>query len=171
MIEFGFQDALQLVRDHIALAEPIVFALGFAESLVFVSLLVPSTALFLGIGGLHSAAGGEFVSLWLAAAAGATLGDFITFAIGRYFKDDIRHVWPLRKRPHWIFFGRSFVRRYGAAGVITSKFGGVIRPLVPLLAGAMGMPWMRFLVASPLSSLIWAGTFLAPGYALTATLS
>ena len=81
--------ALNLVREHIALAEPIVFALGFAESTVFLSLLVPSSALFLGIGGIHGAAGGSFWSVWLAASAGAAIGDILTFALGRYFKQDI----------------------------------------------------------------------------------
>lgn len=156
------------MRAHLALAEPIVFALGFAESMVFLSLLVPSSALFLGIGGIHAAAGGEFITVWLAASAGAAIGDAVTFAIGRFFKRDIGAVWPLRTRPHWYVLARTFVKRYGLAGVFVSKFGGVIRPFVPLVAGAMGMRWSRFLLISPLSCLAWSGVFLAPGYALTA---
>ena len=68
-----------------------------------------------------------------------------------------------------MFFTRNFMRRYGEFGVITSKFGGVIRPVVPLIAGAMGMSTIRFFIASPVSCLIWAGACLSPGYALTAT--
>ena len=165
------EQALYLIREHIALAEPIVFALGFAESTVFLSLLVPSSALFLGIGGIHSAAGGGFLGVWLAASAGAAIGDLITFAIGRYFKQDIGGLWPLRTRPHWYVLSRHYVKRYGMLGVFVSKFGGVIRPFVPLVAGAMGMRWEKFLMVSPLSCLVWSGTFLAPGYALTAAFS
>lgn len=165
------EPALEIVREHIALAGPIVFALGFAESMVFLSLLVPSSALFLAIGGIHSAAGGEFVSLWLAATAGAAFGDAITFAIGRYFKRDVGSLWPLNTRPHWYVYSRYFVKRYGVLGVFVSKFGGLIRPFVPLAAGAMGMRWSRFLAVSPLSCLAWSGVFLGPGYALTTALS
>lgn len=168
MVETYIEQALNLVREHSALAAPLVFALGFAESMVFLSLLVPSSALFLGIGGIHGAAGGHFLTVWLAASAGAAIGDVITFAIGRYFKRDIGSVWPLRTRPHWFVLARYYVKHYGALGVFISKFGGLIRPFVPLVAGAMGMRWGRFLLASPLSCMAWAGVFLAPGYALTA---
>ena len=171
MAESFIDQALNLVQEHIALAEPIVFALGFAESTVFLSLLVPSSALFLGIGGIHGAAGGQFLSVWLAAATGAAIGDAITFALGRYFKRDIGGLWPLRTRPHWYVLARYYVKRYGVLGVFASKFGGLIRPFVPLVAGAMGMRWGQFLLASPLSCLVWSGTFLAPGYALTAVFS
>ena len=166
-METFINQALELVRQHLALAEPIVFALGFAESMVFLSLLVPSSALFVGIGGIHAAAGGEFLTVWLAASAGAAIGDVVTFAMGCYFKRDIGSIWPLSTRPQWYVLTRYFVKRYGLAGVFVSKFTGLIRPFVPLVAGAMGMRWYRFILVSPLSCLAWSGVFLAPGYALT----
>ncbi|MEQ8823381.1 MAG: VTT domain-containing protein [Filomicrobium sp.] len=165
-----YNQLLDFVQTHIAWVEPIVFALGFAESMVFLSLFVPSSALFLGIGGLHSAAGGDFWSVWLAAGAGAAIGDVITFAIGRAFKGEIAGMWPLRTRPQWYVLARYYVKRYGALGVVISKFGGMIRPFVPLVAGAMSMNWWRLMLASSFSSLAWAGVFLAPGYALTAAI-
>lgn len=162
-----FQEQLMaIVRDNIALAEPLVFALGFAESIVFLSLLVPSTLLFLAIGGVHSAAGGEFWPMWLAGAAGAFLGDVLSYAVGRYFKADIASAWPLRSKPEWYVLARAFIRRWGALSIIISKFLGMLRPFTPLVAGAMGLRWMLFLVASGLSALMWAGVFLAPGYSL-----
>lgn len=167
-METLFNQVLELVKAHLELAVPLVFALGFAESTVFLSLLVPSSALFLAIGGIHGAAGGGFLTVWLAATTGAAIGDIATFALGRYFKRDIGAVWPLRTRPHWFVLARYFVKRYGAPGVFISKFGGMIRPFVPLVAGAMGMSWSRFLAVSPLSCAAWSGVFLAPGYALTA---
>lgn len=168
-VESYISHAIELVRQHLQLAEPLVFALGFAESMVFLSLFVPSSALFLGIGGIHAAAGGQFFTVWIAASAGAAIGDALTFAIGKYFKRDIRSLWPLRARPHWYVLTRIFMNRYGSTGVAISKFAGLVRPFVPLVAGATGMRWKRFLLISPLSCLAWSGTFLAPGYALTAT--
>ena len=79
---------LAFVREHLELAGVIVFALGFAESIAFVSLFVPSTILFLGIGGVHAAAGGQYWHLWLAGASGAALGDCVSYAFGRVFKND-----------------------------------------------------------------------------------
>ncbi len=43
---------LNLVRDHQAWAPAIAFILAFSESLAFVSLLLPATAMLFGIDGL-----------------------------------------------------------------------------------------------------------------------
>jgi len=155
--------AIALVTQHIALAEPLVFALGFAESIVFVSLLVPSTVLFLAIGGVHNAAGGHFVPLWIAAASGAFLGDVATYAAGRYLKRDIAGTWPFSHKPEWFVLARAFFQKWGAFGIILSKFLGMMRPFVPLVAGATAMSWPVFLPASAVSCLIWAGAFRGPG--------
>ncbi|MGD9784884.1 MAG: DedA family protein [Hyphomicrobiaceae bacterium] len=161
---------VRLVETHIALAEPLVFALGFAESIVFVSLLVPSTILFLAIGGLHHAAGGDFVPLWLAAAAGAFLGDVLSYAVGRRYRADVVKTWPIRHKPHWYVAARQFFRTWGALGIVASKFFGMMRPFVPVVAGAAAMRWLHFLPASAVSALIWAGVFLGPGHGLAAAL-
>ena len=158
---------LALVSDNIELAEPIVFAIAFAESLIFVSLFVPSTALLLIIGGLHAAAGGTFWPVWIAGAIGATLGDFVSFAMGHNIRRGIRQVWPFSAHPVWYVNTRFFIVRWGALGIIGSKFLGMLRPFVPVVAGAMRMRWWTFLIASPISALLWAGTFLVPGYGLT----
>lgn len=156
--------ALALVEQHIALTEPIVFFLGFGESIALISLFIPSTVLFLGIGGLHAAAGGDFWFVWLAGASGAFLGDIVSFTFGRYFRKDIRHVWPLSQNPQWYVMSRLFTRRRGILGIIVSKFLGAFRPFIPVVAGATGMRWSAFLIASPISCLLWAGAFLSPGY-------
>lgn len=159
--------ALDLVRDHLALAEPIVFLLGFAESIVFVSLFVPSSALFLGIGGVHGAAGGQYWTTWLAGSAGAFTGDLITFLIARHFKNEIVQMWPLNRRPEWYAATVAIFRNWGIYSILGGKFLGFARPFLPVVAGALHMGWPSFLIASAVSSLAWAGVFLAPGYGLT----
>ncbi len=161
----GLKDGvLALITEHIALAEPVVFLLGLAESIVFVSFFVPSTILFLAIGGLHHAAGGSFVPLWLSAAGGAFLGDVLSYTVGRYFRGEVANIWPFSKKPEWYVLARAFFRRWGMAGIVVSKFLGMMRPFVPVVAGAASMRWPLFLIASAVSCLMWAGVFLGPGY-------
>ena len=162
----SWQRVIGFVADNMDLVEPLVFLLGFAESIVFVSLLVPSTILFLAIGGLHHAAGGHFVSLWLAGATGAFLGDVISYAVGRFFRADIAGLWPFSRKPEWYVLARGFFQRWGAPGLILSKFMGMMRPFVPVVAGAAHMRWPPFLAASAVSCLLWAGVFLGPGHGL-----
>ncbi|MCB1528080.1 MAG: DedA family protein [Hyphomicrobiaceae bacterium] len=161
-----WENLIGFAHENIALIEPIVFALGFAESIVLVSMLVPSTILFLAIGGVHNAAGGNFFTLWLAGAAGAYLGDIVSYALGRYFRADIANLWPFSKKPEWYVLARGFFRSWGAPGIIASKFLGMMRPFVPVVAGAARMRWLPFLLASAVSCLIWAGAFLGPGHGI-----
>ena len=160
------ESLLALISQHAALAEPIVFALGFAESIVFLSLLVPSTVLFLAISAAHSAIGGIFWPVWLAGASGAFLGDIVSYALGRRLKNNVVRIWPLNKNPRWVAYARLSISRYGILGVIASKFLGMARPFVPVIAGSMRMRWPKFVLASAISSLAWAGVFLAPGYSV-----
>ena len=51
-------------------------------------------------------------------------------------------------------------------GVVGSKFLGMMRPFVPVVAGATGMRWPLFLIASAISCLMWSGAFLGPGHGL-----
>lgn len=163
----GIWDAtIGLARDHEAWTPWLVFALGFAESIAFVSLFVPSTLLFLAIGGLHSAAGGDFVSVWLAGAAGAIIGDIISYLAGRHFKDKVDRVWPFYRMPGLLPKARAMFERWGFWSIVGGKFIGALRPFVPVVAGMMDMPWLLFLMGSIVSSIIWAGVFLAPGYGI-----
>lgn len=161
-----WERVIGFVAENMSLIEPLVFALGFAESIVLVSLFVPSTILFLAIGGLHQAAGGEFVTIWLAGAGGAYLGDILSYALGRYFRADIAGIWPFSRKPQWFVMARGFFQNWGAPGIIVSKFLGMMRPFVPVVAGATHMRWLPFLLASAVSCLIWAGAFLGPGHGL-----
>lgn len=157
---------LTFFKDNTEFAAAICFALGFGESIALVSLFVPSTFLFLGIGAAYSAAGGAFVPVWLAGAAGACVGDCASYFLGRFFKDDVDRMWPFTKMPGLLPKGRSAFERWGAMSIVGGKFIGGLRPFIPVVAGIMNMPFPIFILASAGSSLIWAGVFLAPGFGL-----
>ena len=162
-----WEAALAIVTEHAHLTAPIVFALGFGESIALVSLFIPSTFLFLGIGAIHSAAGGEFWPVWLAGATGAAIGDCVSYALGRYFNEDVRGIWPISKFAHLIPKGEALFERWGFLSIIGGKFIGGLRPFVPVVAGTFSMPIGLFVLASAVSSLLWAGVFLAPGYGIS----
>ncbi|MEO1694775.1 MAG: DedA family protein [Pseudomonadota bacterium] len=157
---------VEFVKENIEWVPVVVFALGFAESLVIVSIFIPSTVLFLAIGGAHSAAGGAFLAVWLAGSAGAAVGDLVSFAIGRLLNKDIIRTWPFSTAPQMLARGRLMFKRHGVLTIIVGKFLGNLRPVLPIAAGAMRMSWAQFVPASLASCLIWAGVFLAPGYGL-----
>lgn len=167
IIETAGHTVVEFVKAHIEYTVLVVAALGFAESIAVVSLFVPSTFLFLLIGGVHSAAGGVFWPVWLAGAAGACAGDIVSFALGRWFKDDVHRVWPFTRYPDLLPKSRAMFERWGVLSIVIGKFVGGLRPFIPVAAGSLDMPWGLFVLGSAVSSLMWAGLFLAPGYGIT----
>lgn len=163
----GFvNDAIAFVRDNEAIAPFVVFALAFAESFAFISLLVPAWGILIGVGALIGASGLEFWPIWLGAAAGASVGDWISYLIGYHFKDSATHVWPLSRHPDMVAKGHAFFERWGAWSVFIGRFFGPLRAVVPLIAGIFAMPQFLFQMANVASAMVWAFVLLAPGAAV-----
>lgn len=154
---------LTVVKEQEAWAVPIVLVLAFAESLAFVSLLVPATVILLALGALIASAGLGFWPIWVAAAIGAIVGDWLSFWIGRRFGPGIGQVWPLSRHPGLLPRAQLFCARWGMAGVFFGRFLGPLRAAVPLVAGICAMPQVKFQIVNIASGLIWAAGVLAPG--------
>ena len=154
---------ISFIRGHESLAAPIVFGLAFGESIAFVSLLLPATVILFGVGGLIGATGIGFWPIWLGAALGAVLGDWLSYWLGLHYKHEIAHMWPLSRRPDLLPKGEAFFRRWGVAGVFLGRFFGPLRSAVPLVAGICAMPLTPFQIANVASALVWATGILAPG--------
>ena len=159
-----WQAALQLVRENETFIEVALFAFAFAESIIFASMFVPSTPIFIGVGALEGAAEGPLVPLIIAGSLGAVAGDLVSFAIGQRFRGELPNMWILRDHPGQLERARRFIERWGAAAVVASKLSGPLRPIVPMLVGASDMNRTKFFFASAASSLIWAVLVLAPAY-------
>lgn len=163
-LETWWQSALEFVRENETSIEIALFIFAFAESIIFASVFVPSTPIFIGIGALEGAAEGPLFPLIVAGTLGAIAGDLASFAIGYRFRSKLPELWPLRNHPEQLARARAFVERWGLAAILASKLSGPLRPIVPMLVGASEMPRLRFFAASAVSSVIWAVLVLAPAY-------
>ncbi len=161
--EHHAQAVIEFVRVNQAWAAPIIGALAFGESLAFISLLLPATFILVGIGALIGASGIDFFPIWLAAAIGAALGDWISFWFGVKFKSAVATTWPLSRYPDLLPNGHRFVEKWGIYAVFIGRFFGPLRASVPLAAGILDMPWWPFQVANFTSAFVWATVLLAPG--------
>lgn len=138
--------------------------IAMLESLAFVGLLLPGVALLFALAVM---AGSADISPWLcllAGFAGAVCGDGISFLLGRYSADPIRRLSGLQHNPQWLQSGERFFRRWGGLSIVTGRFVGPIRPVIPFVAGSCGMPGLRFSVFNLISALGWAPLYLLPGY-------
>src|SRR3954471_3207061 len=93
---------LEFVSAHQIWAPFIVAGLAFCESLAFLSLLVPATVILVGIGALIGATGLAFWPIWLGAVIGASLGDWVSYELGRYLEKGAHKIWPLNRHPEMV---------------------------------------------------------------------
>lgn len=163
MFEHYVAPIVDFVRTHQAWAAPIVGLLAFAESLAFLSVLVPAWGVLVAVGVMIGAGALPFLPIWIAASVGAALGDWISYWIGWYFKDRVHHMWPLSKNPGMLARGEAFFHRWGALGVVIGRFFGPLRATVPLAAGIFEMPALRFQIANWFSAFLWAWVLLGVG--------
>lgn len=157
------QSVIAFVREHQNWAAPVIFALAFGESLAFVSIFVPGWAALVGIGALVGTTDISFWSIWVAGAVGASLGDWLSYTVGYYFKGSVTTFWPLSKYPHMLKRAEGFVLKWGIPGIFIGRFFGPLRAFVPLAAGIFEMPYWRFQLANWTSAFVWAAVVLAPG--------
>jgi membrane protein DedA with SNARE-associated domain len=162
-LESYVQPIVDFVRLHQVWAAPVVFALCFAESLAFVSLLIPAWGALVLIGGLIAAGGLNFWPIWIAGSIGAALGDWLSYWIGVKLESSVANIWPLSRHPNLIPKGEAFVKKWGALGIFIGRFSGPLRASVPLVAGIFAMPFWRFQFANFTSAFLWAAVLLTLG--------
>jgi len=154
---------LSFVKANEAHALPIAFVICMSESIVGISLFVPSTIILIATSTVLGASGVDMLSLWLAAGLGASFGDWISYGLGYFFEHRLHEYWPLRGNQDLLQRGHKFFERWGWISLFVSRFMGPLRSLTPLVAGICEMPLLQFGIASLVSAMVWAGVVLAPG--------
>jgi membrane protein DedA with SNARE-associated domain len=148
-----------------------VFLISLGESLAVVGLFIPGTLVMFGIGALVAMGGMDLWDTLLWATLGAIVGDGISFWIGHHYRESMRTMWPFKKHPEWLTRAEVFFARHGGKSVIFGRFVGPVRPIIPVVAGMMGMSPSRFYLANVVSALLWAPSYILPGVVLGASLS
>jgi membrane protein DedA with SNARE-associated domain len=154
---------VEFIRVHEVWAAPVVGALAFAESLAFISLLVPAWSMLIAIGALI---GGSGISVWpilIAGAVGAALGDWLSYWVGLMIGPAVAHIWPLSRHPELIQRGERFVKMWGTLAIFVGRFFGPLRASVPLVAGIFEMPFWPFQAANFSSAFVWVAMLLTIG--------
>lgn len=134
------------------------------ESFFVVGIVVPGVALLFGAAALAGSLGLDPWPLLAWGAAGAIVGDVVSFLIGRFLGWEVRELgWMARHRTSWDRAHRFF-ERYGILAIVVGRFVGLLRPIMPAIAGATGMRRRVFIVADIVSAIAWAPAYLLPGY-------
>lgn len=146
-----------------------VFAVTLIESLAFVGIFLPGGTLVVTTGFLAAQGYLDLTLLIWFAAAGAVIGDGLSYYLGtkgiRFFRPGNR----LFKLSH-LERGEAFFKKHGHQSVFWGRFISPLRPIVPFVAGLSKMDKWTFLFWNVASALAWAVSFLLGGYLLGTTL-
>jgi len=170
-LETGWtQELLGWLNAHPGWGVSIVFLVSFLESLVLIGILLPGIVILFGVGTLIGLGLLDLVPVWVAASVGAFLGDFVSFYLGRHFRGHLLEIWPFSRYPTLMERGTRFFYAHGAKSIIAGRFIGPLRPIIPSVAGMMGMKPTRFLAVDIPTCIAWAPSFLLPGMLFGASL-
>ncbi|WP_309044892.1 bifunctional DedA family/phosphatase PAP2 family protein [Marinobacter sediminicola] len=141
-----------------------LFSTAFIESLAIAGILVPGVAFLFTLSVMAAQIDMPLMTVLVWAWLGAVSGDTVSFAIGRLFQGRLASVWPLNHYPEHIRKAETFFLLHGGKSVIIGRFVGPLRPIIPLVAGALLMPWRRFLAFNIGSAIGWAPAYILPGF-------
>jgi len=154
---------LAFISHHAALAYVAVFLISLSESLALVGLLVPGTVIMFGVGALVATGTLRLTPVLLLAMTGAVTGDGISYWLGHHYKERLVTIWPFSRYPEMLKIGETFFLRHGGKSVLFGRFVGPVRPVIPLVAGMMGMKPLHFSAVNVLSAVGWALAYILPG--------
>lgn len=141
-----------------------IFIVAAVESVAVLGLILPGTIMMFGVA-LRAGQIDMNIYLMLACGAlGATVGDSISYWLGKTQCERIPRLWPFNRHPSWLARGQMFFNKHGGRSILIGRFVGPVRPLIPMIAGMMRMPQSRFLLVNIISAIGWAPLYLLPGY-------
>ena len=154
---------LEIITNHPHISYFLIFLISLSESLAFVGLIVPGTVLMFGIGVVVAKGCLSLKLTLLVAMAGAIAGDGISYWFGHHYHQRLKKLWPFNRHPRMLSRGETFFHRHGGKSVLFGRFIGPVRPVIPIVAGMLDMPPLRFAIVNILSAIGWAFTYILPG--------
>jgi membrane protein DedA with SNARE-associated domain len=108
----------------------------------------------------------RFPLVILVGIAATTAGGELGFAVGRHGGRPLieRYREFFKIRTETVARGDRLFERYGAATVFLARFLPGMRVLASLLAGALRMPWQKFVLCNFLGATVWVTTICGAGY-------
>lgn len=139
------------------------FIISFAESLAIIGAIIPGSVTMTAIGILAGSGIMRIDLTFLAAILGAIAGDSVSYAIGRYFSEGLTTIWPFKRYPEWLRYGKAYFMQHGGKSVLIGRFVGPLRSIIPVVAGMMYMNQWRFIIANIISAIGWSVLYIMPG--------
>src|SRR5690349_2218815 len=157
----GFLDSLAGPLNHLGYWAVLLFVLieDFGIPVPGETVLI-AASVYAGAGRLN------VVAVGLIGFAAAITGDNIGFAIGHFGGRALVLRWGryVRLTEERLDKAEAFFNHHGAWIITVARFIEVLRQANGIIAGIIGMRWLRFLAFNALGAALWVGTWVTLGY-------
>ncbi|MCW2829320.1 MAG: hypothetical protein JWP31_12 [Aeromicrobium sp.] len=144
------------------------FVFAFAESGLGLGAVIPGEVAISGLAaGLHGTA---LVALGMTVALGATTADHLGLFIGRTGGGRLRETRLIRRAgvDRWDR-AAELMQRHGFWAVLASRLLPLVRTVMPVVAGAAGLRYRSFVLASVLGAIAWSTVWVGAGAGIAAS--
>ena len=158
----GFVD--QILNAPTAAVLGLVALLVFVEDALFVGFVVPGeTAAILG--GVAASRGHTPLSAVIVVViAAAIVGDSVGYEVGHHLGPRLLRLRILDKRSKRLDDAQDFLARRGGTAVFLGRWVAFFRAVMPALAGAARMSYLKFLTFNAAGGIVWGTVVVLVGY-------
>jgi len=156
-------DLIAFVSHHAVLAYAVVFVAALLEAVPVLGSVIPGSTVIVALSALVPGGSLGLAPVLTAAISGALLGDGVAYWIGHVSQRKVLTSWPMANYPKLVTRSETFFHRYGTLAVFFARFVPPVRAIVPITAGALGMPPQRFYPVNVAAILLWAPVHILPG--------
>ncbi len=133
----------------------------FLEGLALVSFAAPGVITVL-LGGYYAGIGQlSMYMVFILAITGTILGDIASYAMGKSILGKRFEKWMPQDKKSLIL---AKIEKRAAWFLLFYHFSGYGRAFVPMIAGAMRMPFKKWLIFSVIGSFSWTSFLVVSGY-------
>ena len=158
----GFVD--QILNAPTAAVLGLVALLVFVEDALFVGFVVPGeTAAILG-GVAASRGHTPLAAVIVVVIAAAIVGDSVGYEVGHHLGPRLLRLRILDKRSKRLDDAQDFFARRGGAAVFLGRWVAFFRAVMPALAGAARMSYLKFLTFNAAGGIVWGTVVVLVGY-------
>jgi membrane protein DedA with SNARE-associated domain len=143
----------------------LLFTLTLLEASAFIGLFIPGETALLLAGVLAQQGKVSLAVCMVCAVVGAIIGDSLGYEIGRRLGPRMRKSRLGSKvgEERWTK-AHEYLRKKGGRAIFLGRFVGVLRALVPAVAGDSQMPYGTFLMWNVLGAIVATPAVILAGY-------
>lgn len=163
-------------HDFSVLADPkvlwvvyaVLFITLFLENGLLPASFLPGDSLLLLTGALVARGVMSFIPTLLILVIAASFGCWLSYLQGRWLgHTKMVRGWLLQLPAHYHQRAHNMFLQHGLTALLVGRFLAFVRTLLPTMAGISGLGNARFQLFNWLSALLWVGSLISLGYALS----